>query len=555
MIWEVKERKFDDLFFQLLYNRGVFKNKDKKIIEKFLNPDFDEDLFDPYLLRGMKTVVSRINRTKDRGERVGVFADYDADGIPGGALLYKVLRKIGIECVVFIPSREGGYGLTKEGIDFLIEKKCTLIITVDLGIRNFTETDYCKKKNIDLIITDHHLPDEKIPKALKVINPKIKGNKYPFKELSGCGVVFKLAQALSKIYPKEITEQFLKWNLDLVAISTVADVVPLIGENRVIAKFGILVLRKTRNLGLLELYKVSNIDSEKIGSYEISFIIAPRINAPGRIDYATKSFELLVTEDKEEAKELAECLDEKNELRQKEMEKAEKEILAKIEKESLMDSNIIIVSGHWAKGILGPVASRIVEKFHRPTLIFSKLENEYAGSARSVEGINIVDIFTKYEKFIKRFGGHKGAAGLSIVKSNFLQFKNKILKYADKNIDKKLLEKKVKVDSEAKLSEINYTFAKKLSTIEPFGMGNRKPVFLSKDVGISYPRFVGQNKNHLSATIIDGSHEIKSIYFNFSNKEMIENHKKYDIVYSVNLDCWQGNEIVKLNIIDVKPND
>lgn len=548
-IWEVGERKFDDVVKQLLYNRGI---KGKNDIEEFLNPDFSK-LHDPYKMHGIKEAVQRIKRASEGNEKVGIFADYDADGIPGAAFLAKVFREIGIKYKTYIPNREDGYGLSKKGIDYLISERCSLIVTVDLGIRNIEETKYCNEKNIDLIITDHHTLGEELPEADILINPKILKDKYPFRELSGGGVVFKLAQALGEEFPK-IDERFLKWNLDLVAISTITDVVPLIDENRILAKFGLIVLSKTKNIGLQELYKAASIKQEAINTYVAGYQIGPRINAPGRVDNATKSYELLITDDRKEARELASYLNEKNNERQEEMEKLEKEAIAKVEKENLLENSIIVIAGKWVKGIIGPTASRIVERFHRPTIIFSEDKNAYCGSARSIEGVNLVEIITPLADILKKFGGHKGAAGITVGKEKFNNFLSKLYKLANKKIPSELLVKKLIAESELKLSELSVSLTENVKMLEPFGMGNKKPVFYSSGICLECKRFVGKDKKHLSFSIPNGGKRIKAIYFNCEKDSELD-HIKYDILYNMDVNEWQGKKELNLNIIDIRANE
>lgn len=551
-IWEIKERKFDDLLDQVLYNRGLNSEIDKQAKVDFLNPNFSK-LHDPFLMSNLKKAAFRIEKAKIEGEIVGVFADYDADGIPGAALLYRVLTKIGIKAHVYIPSREGGYGLSKEGIEYLRSKNCSLIITVDLGIRNFSEALYCKKVGMDLIITDHHTPDKEIPKADFVINPKIAGDKYPFQDLAGGGVAFKLICGLSKIFPKELNESFLKWNLDLVAISTISDVVPLLGENRTLASFGLHVLKKTRNVGLQELCKLAKIDPENITAYHVGFQIAPRINAPGRMDHATKSFELLVTEDRKEAGSLAGWLEEKNHERQAAMQETEEEACNKIEKNNLGINNIIVVCGDWIKGVIGPTASRLVDKFSRPVIMLALDGESYCGSARSVEGVNILELVEKSGSYLEKFGGHKGACGLTVSKNKFENFLSSIVQDANKNIKKDQLLKKIKVDAETELSKLNLNLYEDLSKMEPFGMGNPRPVFQISGLEVVDKRAVGADKKHLSIRLKKDKNEIKAIFFNGDlREEKIELHNLYDVLFSLNLDTWQGREELKLNVIDIR---
>lgn len=547
-VWNVKPRTHKDIILQLLDNRKV----DLKEKDEFFNPNFKTGVFDPYLLSGMKKIVSRIETARKKQETVGIFSDYDADGIPAAALLKKTFSQLGMKSIVYIPNRESGYGLSNEGVDFLISKKCSLIITADLGIRSIAEAKYCQEKKIDLIITDHHIPGDQTPDAYAIINPKAKGNKYPFKELCGCGVAYKIVDALSKVYPKEINEQFLKWNLDLVAISTIADVVPLTGENRVFAFYGLKVIRKTKNIGLKKLIEVSKIKQEEATAYHIGFQIGPRINAPGRLDHATKSYELLITEDKKQAEELANWLDQKNEERQQSMEKVEKAAVLKIFDEELDKNKIIVVAGRWLKGVIGPTASRLVEKFCRPVILFSESDNLYVGSARSVEGVNIVNIFENISSSINKFGGHKGAAGLSV--TNFKKFFKSIVEYANKSIDEKLLCKKINIDAQISPSEISKGLCHSISLFEPFGMGNARPVFMAKDVLVISKREIGPKKNHLSMVLKYGDRNYRSVLFNHLERaEEPQSNNLYDIVFYLELNNWNGSSNININLIDLKP--
>lgn len=553
-IWQIAPKKFDDVIVQLLYNRGVIgRLVDKTKIERFLNPDFSNDLHDPKSLPDINKAVKRIMRAVKNREIIGIYADYDADGIPGAAVMYKAIIALGNLAETYIPNREQGYGLSREGIDYLIEKNCSLIITIDLGVRNNDETEYCKQKNIDLIITDHHLPGETLPKTLAVINPMRKDSKYPFSGLSGAGVAYKVIQALAEKYPEIINQSFLKWNLDLVAISTIADVVPLTDENRTIAKYGLVVLNKTKNIGLRELIKISGLKDGAIPTYAVAFQLAPRINAPGRIDHATKSFKLLVTEDQEEARELAKWLNEKNTERQAAMDRVLAESIKEIETESLFKNNIICVEGNWQKGILGPSASQIAEKYFRPTLVLSSKGDVWSGSARSVEGINIVEIFEKLSKYLIRFGGHKGAAGLSIKKTNYQIFLNKLIDYANNKIDKKLLIPKIKIDLELKDKDLTLAMLDEIHSFEPFGMGNPKPVFVLRGMTMEYPRFVGQDEKHLSMQLVKNNIRFKSIYFSYQkDRDIIKHGVKCDAVFTLYEDNWQNVRKLNLNIIDLK---
>ncbi|MDO8443982.1 MAG: single-stranded-DNA-specific exonuclease RecJ [bacterium] len=553
-IWQVSPRKFDDLVDQLLYNRGVIKvEADEEAKRIFFEPDFAKNLHDPFLMKNLAKAVDRIKLAYENKEKIGIFADYDADGVPGAALFYRALKQIGIQCEVYIPSRVEGYGLSKSGLDFLKEKKCELVITIDLGIRSFAEAEYAKKIGLDLIITDHHLPDEKIPEAFLVINPKQPGDNYPNKDLCGCAVAFKLVQGLGKVFPKGLDEKFLKWNLDLVAISTISDVVPLSDENRIIAQFGLIVMRKSHNLGLAELIKIANLDPKNIGAYHVGFQIGPRINAPGRMGKATKSFELLVTEDEKEAKELAQWLNSENESRQAAMDTTEKEADEYIAENKLAENKVIILRGKWQKGVIGPTASRLVEKYSRPVILFAEEGTNLVGSARSVSGVHILELLSEAKESIEKFGGHAGAAGLSIKSVNWQKFQTKIAKVAEEKIKDSDLVKKVKIDAEVKLPELSKKLYEKLLRFEPFGMGNPRPTFMTEKVGFENIRFVGRDQNHFQARAVDEMEKIKLIHFSFPyDKSMITSDQHYDIAFTLNLDEWNGNSELCLHIIDLK---
>lgn len=549
--WIISKRKFDNILDQVLYNRGL-TGSEKQSKEDFLNPNFSK-LHDPYLMKNLNQAALRIEKAQKEGEIVGVFADYDADGIPGAALLYRALTKIGIKTFVYIPNREGGYGLSVEGIEYLRNKKCSLIITVDLGIRNFSEALYCKKVGIDLIVTDHHAPDKVIPRANLVINPKIASDKYPFCDLAGGGVAYKLICGLSKIFPNDLDESFLKWNLDLVAISTISDVVSLLGENRILARYGLHVLKKTKNIGLQELYKIAKIDPENIGAYHVGFQIAPRINAPGRMDHATKSFELLVTEDRKEARSLALWLEEKNNDRQVAMQETEAEAFSKIEKNNLTFNSIIVVWGDWMKGVIGPVASRLVEKFSRPVIMFAQEEESYCGSARSIGDVNILELVDKSKSYMEKFGGHKGACGLTVSKVKFEGFLSSIIENANKTIKKEQLQKKINIDAESEISDLTIDLWENLKKLEPYGMGNPKPVFKVTNLEVIGKKYVGAEEKHLAIQFKKDQDAIKAIFFGGALVGVkIELHNMYDVVFSLDLDTWQGKRELKMNVIDMK---
>ncbi len=557
-IWQVKEKKFDDPIVQILYNRGIIKDSiDKNAIDNFLQPDFDRDFHDPKLLPDIKPALSRIKKAIDSKEKIGIFADYDADGIPGAAFLYKTFGLFGIKPEVYIPTRQSGYGFNQSGIDRLIKKGCRLIISVDLGIKETKFAKYIKSKKVDLIITDHHLPGDELPEALAVINPKINGSEYPFKELSGGGVVYKLVQGLKKIYPEMITESFLKWNLDLIAISTVSDVVPLVDENRLIAKYGLLVLSKAKNIGIDAICKLAGINQNKINAYSIGFQIGPRINAPGRIDLATGSFKILISDEVNEVFELAKHLEDQNQKRQNSMEKIFAAVSRRIEKENLTKNKIIILSDpDWPKGVIGPVASRLLEKYFRPVILFREEEKILVGSARSIKDFNIVDGLLKVKKHLISFGGHSAAAGVQVKKENFQKFSFSITQIATEEIPDEYLLPKIDIDLKLEKNKISIRLFQEIENFEPFGMGNPKPIFITKSLRLKSHRLVGKENNHLQLVFTNGINDFKAISF---NSEIVSSNlktgSKYDIVYNPGINYWNGKNFIDLRLIDLKIGD
>ncbi|PIU24420.1 single-stranded-DNA-specific exonuclease RecJ [Candidatus Berkelbacteria bacterium CG08_land_8_20_14_0_20_39_8] len=557
-IWQLKKKVSDDPIEQLLFNRGIVKKiGSTEDLKKFLEPDFDKDFFDPWLLPDFEVAINRIKSAIGGQEKIGIYADYDADGIPGAALLYRALQTLENQAEIYIPARVDGYGFNKSGIDYLISKGCKLIISVDLGIRELEFAKYIAERNVDLIISDHHEPDDELPKTLAVINPKRKDSKYPFRELCGAGVVFKIIQGLGKFYPKKINEKFLKWNLDLPAISTISDVVPLISENRIIAKFGLKVLSKTKNIGLQELYKVANIDQNKIDSYTVGFQIGPRINAPGRLDHATESFVLLTTKDPERAYKSAKHLQEKNEVRQIEMEKIFQSAIKIIDSQKLAVGKIIIVKkSGWQKGIIGPVASRIVEKYLRPVIILSEKNGILDGSCRSISGFDITKALQSSEKYLLGFGGHSGAAGVHLEEKDFEKFKEKISEYANEKISEDQLLPKIPIDLELGKRKISVNLFKEFEKFEPFGLGNPKPIFLTSNIKLISHRLVGKENKHLQLRFSDGISETKAVVFNhgIDLKKLISG-ENYNIVYQPGLNFWNGKNWIDLRLLDIKNSE
>lgn len=547
--WKIYPKCCDDILEQLLSNRGV------KISQKetFLDPSFERDLLPSDNLPDFQIFIKRLRQSIDNKEKVAIYADYDADGIPGAAFLYKTLEIFDLDVEVYIPTRDEGYGLSKKGIDLLVKRRCNLIITVDLGIKNIEEVEYARDKGVDIIITDHHLPGDKLPKAVAVVNPKIKNSKYPFKDLSGAGVIFKLICGLSKYY-EQINESFIKWNLDLIAISTISDVVNLSGENRMIAKFGLKVLNKTNNIGIKQIIKRAELNNKQIGSHEVGFIIGPRINAPGRISKPRDSYELLTTTSPERAIELAEKLEVENSERQEMSKRLFLEAEKIIQKDRLHSNNIIVLRGTWHKGILGPCASKIAEKFSRPVILLTtdKKNKLLVGSARSVNNIDIMKILEGVSKYIRKYGGHSGAAGISLDAVSYEEFIQNITDLSNRIIDKADLVTFHEVDVEIDFNEITLSLMEQISRLEPFGQGNKKPLFLTRLSKMHNPKFVGKELNHLSSYLCQSNQKIKSVYFNCPlGAEKINHLSEVDIIYNLEEQSWNGKKYIQIKIVDL----
>ena len=543
-LWILKERKSEDLIEQILLNRDI----PKKDWDNFLNPNFNSGLHDPFKLSDMEKAVQRIKRAILEKEIVGIFGDYDADGIPASALLSNALEKYyGLKTITYIPSRKEGYGLNKQGIDFLKKQGVSLLITCDLGIREVADTEYSRGQGIDVIITDHHEPGNEIPKAIAVIDPKRKASKYPFRELSGGGVVFKLLQALAKKLGK-ISENDLKWMLDLVGITTICDVVPLIDENRILAKFGLVVLQKTKNLGLRKLYQAAAISPENIDTYSVSFQIGPRLNAPGRMDHANESFYLLRSQEPEEAKKLAEKLNKINQTRQAELDRILKEARTKVIDGNLHRKKVIFVVGDWPSGLVGLVAGKITEEFARPSLVFEKGSKFSKGSARSVDGFDLVEALEESKNILENYGGHSKAAGMTVLNEKLSKLYDKLLVIAEHKLKEKDLVPRIKIDAFVEESDLKLSVLEKIKKLEPFGLGNPRPVLAMKNIAAQNVRTIGNENKHLRFDI----NNIKVIGFDWGwAKEIVEN-KKIDLAFTLDEDNWDGVRKVELKVVDIK---
>jgi single-stranded-DNA-specific exonuclease len=561
--WVLIKRKTDDIIEQLLLNRGI----NPKNQEKFFNPSFEDDLHDPYKMPHIKKAINLIKEIRKKKLPAAVWGDYDTDGVTSTALLYEAFGHLGIKPEVYIPTREEGYGLNIAGIDQLNKKGIEVIFCLDCGITNLAEIEYANSLDIKIIILDHHLPEKRLPQAYAVIDTKIPKSKYPFNSLSAAGVVFKFIQALRKVYPKKITESFVKWSLDLVGISIAADIVELKDENRVLLKYAFLVLPKTKRVGLKSLFAVAGIDPKALTMYTLWYLIAPRLNAPGRMDDANLAFKLLIEKDEKRAVELARKLDKQNRERQDLLAQALEEAENKVSQKEVEKKKIIIMgSSHWPSGVVGLIAGKLVEKYNVPAVIFQKGKDASKGSARSIEKFDITDALRKTKKYLIGCGGHKMAAGFRLKNKDLKEFKRHLEKIASHKITKDDLVSIIKIDAEINLAEISLDFYDVLKQFEPTGFGNPRLVFLAKNVEIKEVRGVGKDGAHLKMKLkidhkkilaetesppLDSSHS--AIAFNQGSwYENLKVGDKIDIVFSIDEDSWGGTRRVDLKIIDLR---
>jgi len=555
-----KYPEYSDIFLQLLWNRGL---REKENIEKFLNPNFDTDIYNPFLFLQMEEVVEAIIKYLKAGKKICIFGDYDVDGATSTAILYEILMLFKGNIDFYIPDRVSeGYGLNKEAIKEISEKGAELIITVDNGIRNKEEIAYAKGLGLDIIVTDHHEPPEtkeELPDCL-IINPMIEGETYPFKKLSGAGVAYKLARALiEKSKLEENDKKILEYRLfDLVAIGTVADCMSLVGENRTLVKKGLGALNKTSRIGLKKLIEIVGIDRDKnIDTWNIGFQIGPRLNAAGRMDTAHDAFRLLITKDQDEASRLAQELNQKNIERQKQTEEIMTEIEEQINKDEIILIGVSPDENPWNEGIVGLAAGKISDKYYRPSLIITKNGDDYKGSGRSIEELNIIETIEEVSDLLEKYGGHEGACGFSLKKDNLDKFLKKIKEIVAKKLEGKNLQPKIIIEKELGLEDLNEIIINQINMFAPFGQDNDQPKFVSKNCKILSIMNMGAESQHVKFRINSGNSNTFSVLgFNQTKKwENIKIGDKIDIVYHLGLNEFNGRSEVQLKIVDIKKHE
>ena len=532
------------LLSTILVNRNILDDEEIRI---FLNPT-REDFHDPYLLPDMLKAVDRIIEALNNRQKIIIYGDYDVDGITSITVLKRFLEERGIEIASHIPNRlEEGYGLNKEAIKRIADEGYQLMITVDCGISGIEEIKYANSLGIETIITDHHEPLEELPDAIAVVDAKRKDNGYPFRELAGVGVVFKLIQAIGiKLGLDE--NEYLKY-LDIVCVGTISDIVPLIDENRVIAKLGLKLIEVTRNPGLKALIKASGY--KIIDSNTISFGIAPRINACGRMGYQDEALKLFLTDDYNEAVKMTEKLNKYNKKRQDTEKRIFNEAIMKIEKENIQKNTAIILGDeNWHHGVIGIVSSKVTDMYFKPSILIC-FEGEIGkGSGRSIPGFDLHDALCKCSDVLEKYGGHEMAVGLSLKKENFEKFKEQFEMIAkESNISD--IVPVIYIDGKIELEDMKKEIVEEIKLLEPFGEGNKMPLFIYKNLKIDSIRALSEGK-HLKLTLKDKNTIIDAIGFNLghlSGEYLIGD--KIDVVGVLEINSFNGNEKIQINLKDI----
>ncbi|WP_396166885.1 single-stranded-DNA-specific exonuclease RecJ [Flavobacterium sp.] len=539
----------DEIIATLLVQRGIETFEQAKT---FFRPTL-EDLHNPYLMKDMDKAVSRIEKAIANNENILVFGDYDVDGTTAVSLVSSYLRSFYPNVATYIPDRYNeGYGISYLGIDYAEDNDVSLIIALDCGIKSIDHVNYAKAKNIDFIICDHHRPGDILPDAIAVLDPKREDCSYPYDELCGCGVGFKLIQALAE--NRNQTIQDLLPYLDLVATAIAADIVPITGENRVLAKFGLEVINTNPRPGIKAL--IQNVKKKVLTITDVVFIVAPRINAAGRVKHGNEAVALLTEYNLEQAEQFASEIEQHNSDRKELDKQITKEALLQIEENNEQNRfSTVVYQENWHKGVIGIVASRLVEKYYRPTIVFTKSGDKLAASARSVKDFDVYNALEACAEHLEQFGGHMYAAGMTLKEENYENFKNAFENEVKKTIHPDLLIPEISVDLEMNFSDLDEKFMRILKQFEPFGPENMTPVFLSKSVIDSgYAKTLGNDAEHLKAFVKqNNSPNLNAIGFGLGDKiDVVKNRNPFEAVYVLEENEWNGTVSLQLQLRDVR---
>ena len=540
-----EEFNVSKLVANIIANKGL-TNSDE--IEVFLHPR-RTDFHDPFMMPDMKKAVDRVVKAIETHEKVAIYGDYDVDGITSSTVLKRFLAERGLETDVYIANRlHEGYGVNENAIREIADTKHKLIITVDCGITGNKEIEFAKSFGIDTVVTDHHEPTETLPDAVAVVDCKRKDNKYPFNGLAGVGVAFKLTQAISmRLGVRE--EEYLKY-LDLVCVGTISDIVPLVEENRTISKLGLKLVRQTRNIGLKVL--LDSIGYKKIDSMAISFGVAPRINACGRMGHEKEALELFLTDSKDEAERITHNLNEYNQERQEIEKRIFNEAQKMMEDPEQQKLPCIVLGGeNWHHGVIGIVSSKITEMYFKPSVLLCYEDDLARGSGRSIPGFDLHEALEKCSTYIKQFGGHSMAIGITIEKDNFKKFKQEFEEYAEKSNISSIVPV-IKIDEKVQLQDISIKDIKDLELLEPFGEGNKMPLFQISNLKITSIRTLSEGK-HLKAMLQDENKYIDTIGFNLGNiSSEYAIGSKVDVVGNLEINSYKGMENIQINLKDMR---
>ena len=541
---------------QIFFNHG-FDSVDAA--ESFLNPSYENHVNDPYAFKEMQKAIDLLQGTIEKGEKITIYGDNDADGVCGSAILAKTFQKIDAQFEVYLPHREKeGYGLNNEAIDLIAKGGTKVIITVDCGISNIEQIAYANSKGLKVIVTDHHEQLLERPEAYAIIHPLVKGETYPDRYLCGGGVAFKLAQALIIAYPDTFSNGFDRWLIDLVALSTIADFGKLKGENRSLVRYGMIVINKTKNIGLQVLYEKVGLprNGNLIDTRQLAFQVIPLINAAGRMEHAKIAYDLLVSDDREEAARLSDQLIEANVERQRiteEIYKAAKEQL----KDTYQDRKVLVAYDEsWLTTVGGIVASRLTNEFNKPTLIIGKRNGAWSGSARSIPSFHAGKALKAVESHLEQFGGHAGAAGFTVKGDDLTSFIAAIEKEGKATLEEAELKPELVIDAIVSLDEVTEDLLDWLEKCKPYGVDNKKPLFLIQDCMTTYTQKLGKNGDHLKIIVAkpNGQGSLKFIFFNGTKHigEQLSEGTCYDAVVELDYNIWRGIAEIQIKIIEIK---
>jgi single-stranded-DNA-specific exonuclease len=547
------ELSVDLLTARLLIQRGLNSFEDAR---HFFRPSLD-DLHDPFLMKDMDKAVERLTQAVHQSQKILVYGDYDVDGTTAVTMMFSFLRKLGVSCEYYIPDRyTEGYGFSYAGVDYARDNGIRLIITLDCGIKDGEKIAYAKTLGIDVIVCDHHNPGE-IPKASAVLDPKRQDCNYPFDGLSGCGVGFKLIQAFCQ--QQSIDEDFFLEYLDLLTISIGADIVPIINENRILAYHGLQLLTAAPRAGIAAMLEGASVKKKELNITDVVFILAPRINAAGRIFSGKQAVELLLSENIEDAKKLSPALEENNQTRKLLDKEITSEALEKLQKDDFYLSSFtsVVAGKNWHKGVVGIVASRLIEASYKPTIVLVDDGEKMSGSARSIDGIDLYDVLGECAEHLIQYGGHTMAAGLSLKSENFLSFRKKFDDVVAEHLNHKLPEPFILYDAEVLFEELTPQFWRRLKQFAPFGPGNMKPVFMVKNVvNAKYTRQVGETKTHLKLHVCQRQNPeiaMEGIGFDLGKwAPTIEGGQEVDLLFTLEENEWNNRITLQLSVKDIR---